>query len=441
MTNKANKANKKNRVIRMLVSMSLVLLMSIGFTGSLFAEFGPITWDTGKEGEPAKAAITKWLRMGESSKPPTARFDFLFAPVSVDGKTGETDKNTMPKIGGDTWTLSANFLSTDQTQMANGIEYIYKEVDILSGIEWPHAGVYVYRVKEVENTYTIVDSFMEDMSYSKAEYDLYVFVKNGLLKPYVYAASAIIRVKDVIHEDEDVGTKVDPTPGGNGKEYFTSQMIFTNDYLKRTPKGVDPDDSALVISKMVDDEHGFVNESMYFTFSITVSNPTILVDANKKYKAFVLDSSDKVVTNADNYAGFLTGPMGAYIEFTTGAPLSVNLKHEQRLSFIDMYVGGYFTVTESAYADFTPKVALTINGITNTRTGSLGAAFTVPETGKAPLGELDNIAAFTNMYKTITPTGIVVDNPPFIAMMIVALGALTGFVALKSRKQRHDDAE
>jgi len=53
------------------------------------------------------------------------------------------------------------------------------------------------------------------------------------------------------------------------------------------------------------------------------------------------------------------------------------------------------------------------------------------------IGVNANSAAYTNTYKTVTPTGIDLNNLPFIMMLVIAAGAFVAFAAVKSRKRAH----
>lgn len=45
-----------------------------------------------------------------------------------------------------------------------------------------------------------------------------------------------------------------------------------------------------------------------------------------------------------------------------------------------------------------------------------------------------NTVAFTNEYQSASPTGIFMDNLPFILLILVAVGGIVAYLAVKRRK-------
>ncbi|MCL2031427.1 MAG: hypothetical protein FWG93_07755 [Oscillospiraceae bacterium] len=428
---------RKISMFKLTTSLAMALILSLSLALPALADppTDPITWDFGTEEHPAKAALTKILEMGHGTTTPTADFIFEFEPTSFDGRTTPEALATIPKIRTD-WTVTLGFTGANTGTTVNGTKTIIRESgDLFEGINWPKTGVYVYTVSEREKTYTIDDEFKEDMIYSEAVYDLYVYVSEGKGGTrYVYAVGAVIVAADSSNED-DVGSKVDPTPKDPDVTGDYSKMVFTNTYLKRTTDKEDEiDKNAFEVSKEV--EGAILDEGKYFEFSVTVSNPTVLDKEEQTYRAYVLNEAGAVVTAEENYASLGTdGKLQKYIEFETGQPLTVHLKHGQRLIFTDLYVGGSFTVTEAAEADYTPRSVLTLDGDSTNIPGAEGMPLTVPVSGVAYLGESTNSAAYTNAYKLVAPTGISVDNLPYAVMLLAALAALVIAMAVKARKR------
>jgi hypothetical protein len=419
-------------MLKMLGSIALAMILCLALALPALADdpLPPIDWPAGTEDAPAEAAFTKILQMGKGTTTPDATFDFLFTPISVNGVN--YDGANMPKIGNEQDILSLSFDATDTGTTTTDKKLVIKQSDnFLEGLPWLNAGVYIYKVKEVSTDFK--DTDQATMTLSNAEYDLYVYVENGKDGLYVYLVGALITVIDT-EDGGKVGKKVDPTPDGDKTiDGDYSKMIFTNYYLKTTTEEPDPfDEGAFFISKTVAEQ--FADESKYFEFKITVSSPAIPTASNT-YKAYVVDDKDQVVTSDANFKGTLeTDDFGNYIEFTADTELEVYLKHGQKLVFVDMYVGGSFTVTETGNADYTPTCTLYALDFNNVViSGPANGPLTAPETGVATLGEAANSAAFKNTYKSVTPTGISVDNLPYFIMIAMALLALTGFVFVKTR--------
>ncbi|MFV0413572.1 MAG: hypothetical protein ACK5L3_09945, partial [Oscillospiraceae bacterium] len=256
--------------------------------------------------------------------------------------------------------------------------------------------------------------------------DLVVYVSNGTSGRYISAISAIV-VTPETGTTQTVGDKVDPSQNAGG-------LIFANHYFK-TNGGPDPvANSVLSISKTVAGSLGDLTK--YFSFSLTV-NKAATITTTPVYKVFVLEGTNVVTSSSNVDAASLQtdATYGVYFEVTSGAPISVNLMHGQRLSFIDAAVGTTYSITEAATADYTPSVAVVVNGATAVETpGTEGASLSIEN---KLVGEGANSAAFTNTYKTVTPTGISINNLPFYIMIALAVGAFIAFVVVKSRKRAY----
>jgi hypothetical protein len=101
-----------------------------------------------------------------------------------------------------------------------------------------------------------------------------------------------------------------------------------------------------------------------------------------------------------------------------------------------LHIGAGYTVTEAATVDYTPSVDLTVNGVGPTTTnGTVNTLLGVGDPNPVLIGENANSAAFTNTYKTVTPTGLDVDDLPFILMLVLVAGAAVAFVAVKYRRR------
>ena len=414
MTQRKIKMNKKRNIsIKAFLTLALTIAMCLGSMATAFAA-GEIT---GTEAAPAQAAITKVLQMPEGTVTPASSFTFTVTSKSVNGNTG-TPTN-MPVIGSQT----INFSSTDTGSATSGIKSITKETpNIFAGVTWPHAGEYVYTIAETAGSAT-------DMTYSPATYEMTVYVKNGVTNPttpYIYAIGTEIITAD--NSTQTVGTKVDPTPlTGHG-------LLFTNTYIE-TPTVVDPTLSdALSISKTVAGDYG--DQTKYFPFTVTLNKPS-LVASTPTYKVYVMEGTTVVTPTSANYAGTIsTDTYGSYITVTAGTPININLKHGQRLAFIGMHVGTTYSVTEAAATDYTPSASVVVNGgsaaVTN---GTVNTALSIGSPTAIILYANANSAAFTNTYKNVTPTGIALNNLPFIMIIVLALGAFAAFIVVKSRKR------
>ena len=419
MTERKIRMTKKcHRSIKALLAPALALVLCLCSMTTAFAAPGPIT---GTEAGPAQAVITKALQMPEGTVTPAETFTFAFAKKDVDGDNSTAAQGTMPTITGKTVTFAAS----DTGTAAAGVKTVTGETaSLFAGVTWPHAGVYTYTVTETAGS-------SAGMTYSQASYDISVYVANGSTSGSLYVAG--IGTNIVTTDTGTAGSgKTDPTTSTTVTG-ASSAMMFTNIYIE-TPTGVDPAaDDMLSISKTVDGAYG--DRTRYFPFSVTL-NKAELVTGTPSYKAYVMEGTTVATTTA-NYATLSTDPVyGAYIDVTAGTPVTINLKHGQWLSFVGMPVGTTYSVTETGVADYTPSVSVVTDGgaaaVTN---GTQGTALTVGSPTAIVLGANANSAAFTNTYKTVTPTGIALDNLPFIMIIVLAMGVFAAFIVVRSRRR------
>lgn len=116
----------------------------------------------------------------EGVKTPYDIFGFKFTPVSFNGDKNVTsdEKDTtgaiyVPRIGASVEYKPKD--NTDNDPITPGKQVIRETEDALKNVSWKNAGQYVYKVTEY-SPYQNYDD-MKDMTYSKAEYTVSIFVK------------------------------------------------------------------------------------------------------------------------------------------------------------------------------------------------------------------------------------------------------------------------
>jgi len=425
---------KRTLMSRLLVCAALV--MALCFSAALPTLAANLS--EGTEANPAEAAVTKILKMPVGTITPAIAFKFEFDELEVDGTPYVSSPANMPPILDKAIDFSSGF-TTEDAGAATGIKIVRKEsANIVAGVTWPHAGVYVYKVTETQSITPAVGAG-ETVTYSKAEYEISVYVENKTGGGYYVQYIEARRTKTDAGTAEPGKPKVDPTPGGDDENYFYSQMIFINEYAK-TNGGTDPEIPAhtvLSISKTVTGL-GSNQTTKYFPFEVTVTKPAVGVAGPKTYKAYVVDASGIVspigteITAAANVKTDGSGKQ--YIEVTSGTKVDVSLRHGQRLAFMDLEVGASFTVTEKGDPDYKPSYSLVLNGgapVTQ-NPGTVNTPLTIPS---SYIGEAANSAAYTNTRNTTTPTGINVDTLPYFALIGVVLASFAGFAVFKARKR------
>lgn len=336
---------------------------------SAYAEEGRATAPTigtGTEETSASAVVTKNLVFAEGMKVPGATFKFTAKP-QTEGAPAATIADITYSDTDDAGTLTERKYNVAKT---GGITFG----------DFPHAGEYVYTVKETKET---VDGF----TYDTSEYTMKVIVANKTGDTGVYVQS-ITAAKNDVKED---------------------QLLFTNMYRKN---------ASLSITKETKGTHANLDKK--FTFKITI------------YKA-VTESAD-----VTTYTGKIGGTP---VTCTVGQATEFILKNGQTLSFDNLPVGTRYKVEEVGAADgYTPSVTLVENGtitINNktAQTESEGMVAVADGTQNALAGEGDNKVTFTNTYNEIAITGVIVKNMPFILMIGFGVIALVSLAVLTKRRR------
>lgn len=254
---------------------------------------------------------------------------------------------------------------------------ISKDTAISFTGNWKHDGEYVYTVTESQ------ENPVENVTYDTSSYKLRVYVIN-----------------------EGNGLKVQKITA-EGKDGKTNRILFTNTYTKN--------DATLTIEKNT--EGDYADKTRKFDFEITFTKSPMSADQTT-----------------------FTGTIGAQsVECTAGQTKTFKLADGEQLVFNNLPVGTTYMVKELAATDgYTPKVTVIENQtttVTNKTVQETEALDTLKENGKNNLvGENENKVTFTNTYKDVAVTGIVMNNLPFILLVAVAIVAFVSLAVVKRRR-------
>lgn len=412
---------KTKKIFGIIMAAMMTATMFLGSFSASAAD--PPAQSTGTEDDPAQVKIVKTLKYADGITEPDDQFNFTFTKVSVDGVDTDEAKTTMPD-------LSASVAFSDDTGKYNdektaGLNAVSKQsANIFDGKTFPHAGVYVYTVEE-----TGEDAKGYGMDYSEAVYTMRVYVKNGTNGTYVASVTAE-KNKDDNGTTIQGGEKVDPTPDEDTTDGIDNKFAFVNVFTKQggsngddnvTPDPIpgesDPEypeylekNASLVINKTVAGEYG--DKTMDFNFSITLTKSPTAEDSTYTAKIYTRGTATVVATKT----------------VTPGTPCEFTLKDNQMLIFEDLPAGTTYNVTETAVEKYNTTTELVENGVTK----SGGTAII----DKALVGEKDNYARYTNTFDddSVTPTGIIINNLPFILMIVIAGAGIVLFVISRRRK-------
>ena len=313
-----------------------------------------------------KASITKDFVMAEGITTPASTFKFT-ATSTTDGAPTATINDI-------------TFVDTDDGTLQKGIKTVSKDSAITFG-DFPHAGEYVYTVKETVETATGVE-------YSTDTYTLRVYVKNG---------DDGLEIRNMTAEK---GTS-DGTEGNK-----VSEMKFTNTYRK---------DASLEITKVTTGE--LADKTKDFDFTITIT-PSQTEKNSTSYKGKI--GEKEVTVNANQETTF-------------------QLHDGETLRFDSLPAGTRYVVTEQAATDgYTPSVTVVENGTTTVTDKEASSETDGISSADAQatnlVGEDTNKVTFTNTYKEVPLTGIFMNNLPFVIVIGIAVLALGALAILKKQR-------
>lgn len=383
----------------------------------------------GSEENPAHGYLTKTLQMPEGTTTPDADFTFDFQEKTGDGLQTGADETKLE----DTLEFDGE---TGQTG-TDGIKKVVKNYDFANVAAFTKAGRYQFDVVETENTNAAIDAdTAQTLKYSKEKYLVTIDVANKADGSGLYIRNIAVQKYNT---DGTLGAKVNPTvpTGGEGSDFN-----YTNTYVKNlptNPDGGDPtdpdnpskDNTGLFVEKEVkglnDADPSDADKAAQFTFTVKVTAPSLSDKTSYKAKVVDTNATDKTAA-VDVTTTAAKDSTTKELTFTSGTEATVVLKHGYRLVFEDLDVGAKYEVAETADAGYSTKYVKTENGTAAQAAEGLAIAETKITEGK-------DSAEYVNTNKNSdTPTGILINNLPYIALALVAIGGLVAYVVVRRRQ-------
>lgn len=276
---------------------------------------------------------------------------------------------------------------------------------------YTEAGKYEYTVTENETaTPAVTNGEHEKMIMSKAEYTMDVYVEDT--NSGCQIANIIVnRTKD--DKGGNATGKVDI--GNTDKNGFK----FTNTYVQEAGTGEKPSTpgedygtygSLKVSKKIINENGGTASATDSFSFKATFNFPT--------------------GTDASTLGGVKAN--GSDITLKAGGTYDFTLKNGENKKFTGLPVGTTMTVTESATQNYKGSANVTINGLNENpiEATKYNAVITVSD---KKLGQKQNAVDVTNTYNNVPLTGIIMNNLPYIAMIVIGAAALVVYVQNKRK--------
>ena len=365
---------------------------------------------------PAKSAITEI--------PAATHFTFTFGIgefypyLSTDVATKPDGSVTAPTIA----PQDIPFTYGELVDGTDGTSSVTKQsTNVIAGLTWTKPGVYKYNVAETKDTADLsADPEKDEIAYDASNYELAVYVTydaNGDLT----ATGGVSKVdpKDPTKSEKVTSTPVTPTdPTVDGDKTpavvptpAAGTFNFENKYSITTSKVPDEiktgKEGPFWISKTVAGK--LADQAKEFDFNILITPSKLTA---QKYTVYVKNAKGETKIAAGQ-------------EVIPGTPTLVKLAHGDVAYFTEITVGEQVTVTETD----TPDYAET--SITNL----IGDAGTKGLEVKGLLAATGNQAEYTNTFDgpDVTPTGILMNNLPYLALIVAGVAGL-GFYFVNKRR-------
>ena len=402
------------KLISILVAMAMMLSLTVI---AAFAEGTvPETKDL------SKAILTKTLDVPADVTSPAATFHFTFTPAEGTAAGTPTGLTKDIVFTSGTGSQTKNFPLSDLFTLGE------------SG-NIKAAGVYIFTVDEDETAseFTKVDATgaNEVMEYDPNTYTLRIYVVNDT------TTDSGLNIKNITVEDDTTDEKVDPkektetitdpttgetTTQGTGASDFLFTNVYTKD-IKTDP--TDPEEEqkngAFNIGKVVD-ATGMADKTASYPFTVTLKLDE--ATTNKAGKEYV----GKVGTTEYKFT-FAQGE-------TEKTVSEIMLKDGEKLVFDLFPAGATATITE----DLSDTSIQNKEKYYQTVTGATAQGETAGKNADliAKTAVINDKASVTVTNKLdaddITPTGILMNNLPYIVLALVAIGGLVAYVVVRRRQ-------
>lgn len=379
---------KKRNIMKTLFAGTMTLGMALSITPAFAVD---------KPEEPVKAYLVKQLDIAEGITY-NKTFTFCFDLQKIGSETVETGVGDV-EID----------IPVDQT---NNI--VAKNIFDEGCLTYDAAGIYTYKVTEPHDSAT--DEAKEGeygLTYSDAQYELQVYVANDKENPGEVFVEKVLLNKD--KNDNGTSESTGKIEDINPEKPIDSKFRFINKYTAQAGGTTDEHGTVgLAISKTVTGDYGDKTKDFNFTVDL-----------------------EKAPTSADNTEGFMAKIYNKdtmqfeSIENLNYGVNNIVLAHNEELRIYDLPAGTNYEITENEYADYTPSISVTQNGEELSEISN-------SSTDQKYVGVNENKVEYTNTFITtsVTPTGIFINNLPFVLMVVVAGSGLALYVVSKRRSHQ-----
>lgn len=379
------------KILSMVISLTMAAMLSIT---ALAADSNGLYTDMTKVGFSKILKVADGVDISGVNK-----FTFQFTGVNTQGTPAAKADQVFKNLNG-----GSNEITITVGQQLGGVAYgsisfaeIFKDVS-----NFPNAGEYVYTVKETTLGYDDkpeTANITEKLTVDQREYTVHIYIVNE---------GSTIKYKGVTVEYG--GTKIDPTitiredPEDPTKTLDISGANFIN-YYKEDVQGKDGQAVLTVIKSVTGD---YADKTKTFPIYVNFTIPS-----TASQRDVSVNSTDSISWSDEKNGSFYA-----------------NLSDGGKIEFTKLPVGTTFTVSETQDMYYKSK----ITGFVLNEDTTLVSGPRINIQGKAPITGSNNIVYIENNRTDIIPTGLVIDNLPYIALVIMAGTGLVFFAVKKKAR-------
>ena len=365
--------------------------------------------------------IRKELLMPYGTVVPNASFEFDVKFISVFPAPA-----TPPAIS--ISNLFATFNPTmTPTPHPDDTDYVYVHLEIpinISGINWPRAGVYRFRITEIAGSSSLGTNPINIIEYDPAIFYLYVYVgrPRGVITDPLEIIGYYARLRTPTEQCEDC-------------EEDDDCETCTHDLLDKEPVLLPfinrfsriPNLTTFEVNKIVTGYMG--DPSLPFNFRVDMKLPAPALPLSETVYATITGYERDVNGQIINYPNRVTvsGPMAMTVDDAGELTHNFTLRHGDVIEFVNMPVGTDYEVTESFVAGYTQSGVATIGGVAQPRAYATGSnPLVIKGYVSEPVNETaaTNFVIVTNAHDGTPPMGVRLASLPFGLMVALGAGAL-----------------
>ncbi len=393
----------------------------------------------------AEAAITKNFAVPEGIDVPAETFTFKIVQTGYNSDTTQVSSHLISVDGTELsstdpyFTRTISYDGTERDAAADAADTLLtKQVNLFSGVTFPAAGGYQFTVTENGGTNA-------DIEYSSDYYTVAVLVEDdGTGTGNTNVTSITVENSKKEKVDGTPSTTNDNTSNGeegDGTDLVPNGFVFTNtdkaiidhsdDDDPPNPDGQDGNaNAAFTVRKLITSTDAD-DKTKLFSFDVTVTLPSTYTD-------FEIAQTGNVVFKQNTSATAIDSTTQAVpTSITSGTAFTVQLTDNQTFEILKLPAGSRVTVNETLTSGgFTPSYSASNNG---TATSAAGSKNTSLQVSNLLVGKAGAYAVFTNDNTNVSPTGIIIDNLPFILMIFVVAGGFLVYLADKRRRESTEE--